>query len=74
MRHIILMLVTQVLVLTSGDVTIGDAGAGQEPRAQPLSDKRTQGPPGVTHGKCEPITIPLCANIGPYHCDNNNKQ
>ena len=64
MRHIILMLVTQVLVLTSGDVTIGDAGAGQgqEPRAQPLSDKR---PPGVTHGKCEPITIPLCANIGP---------
>ena len=58
MRHIILILVTQVLVLTSGDVTISE-----EPRAESLSQKRPQGPPGVTHGKCEPITIPLCANI-----------
>ena len=54
----LMTLVTQALVLTSGDVTIGGPGAGQEPRAQPL-----KGPPGVTHGKCEPITIPLCANI-----------
>ena len=55
----LMILVTQALVLTTGDVTIG-----QEPRAQPLSGKRPgQGPPGVTHGKCEPITIPLCANI-----------
>ena len=59
MRHIILLLVTQVLVLTSGDVTISDGEV--KPRAESL--KRPQGPPGVTHGKCEPITIPLCANI-----------
>ena len=48
--------ICQLLVLTSGDLS--------GPRAESLSGGR-HGPsgPGVTHGKCEPITIPLCANI-----------
>ena len=57
-----MVLATQALVLTTGDLTIGGPGdSDTRPRAQPLSGKRQ--PPGVTHGKCEPITIPLCANI-----------
>ena len=52
-----LVLASQVVMLTTGDLAESSL-----PRAQPLSSKRP-GPPGVTHGKCEPITIPLCANI-----------
>jgi len=43
-----------ILTTVGGDLT--------GPRAQPLSGKRG-GNMEVTHGKCEPITIPLCANI-----------
>ena len=54
----------QVLVLTSGDLTLNhEASLPRDlPRASSLTGKRHGGVP-ITHGKCEPITIPLCANI-----------
>lgn len=54
----------QVLVLTSGDLTLNhEASLTRDlPRASSLTGKRHGGVP-ITHGKCEPITIPLCANI-----------
>ena len=55
------------LVLVSAWLVAADLALGGQdpapPRAQPLSGSRGGGGLGGGQGRCEPITIPLCANI-----------